>query len=523
MSRTRSSDMRGMLKSKRANSRLLDTNIDRISVKAINKEIVPQLDISKKEIMIDIEYPKTERKTPRPVALFIEPRTERPLRKLEALIGVSGMHGNRSMELSNNGKRQLGLSGISYCAAFEPISALIPVKSNLRRDVYVKSNTNSPLKKKLLERQPKDLKAFNVCSKKVISIKSPKKSSPKPLKHFTNLEKVSEYRQKEIDKYMRKVTNLKSLIVSSIENLDCDLLQIEKSDFSILTSDHAKRFDDAKVGYFVIDVEMLQSVINDIDEIWFEDTGIMRQSHKNQFNVCMPDSNRALHDHNDIVRHRQLDDTNDIWLCQASIRLHGDALMHTNTTWTSRANCDKSKFDDMYETLYGTDFEVDVDRHAVQSPGTDRSAMHIQYRPPVGKSKIDSKQCKQRKNKNYADYTYRPQDSLIEIIKLKTMEYVNFSLNPTISVLLLLHAAKHLMHHKEHTHSLHMLILALNMSLLFDISQLSAWAYKHIGDYYSAIRIYDIAQLSYTRSLMHGMRTHDRIHSTRMYDSIGSI
>lgn len=508
----------------RKERRYLVRSLEKNPVSVISTEVVPQLKISRERISIENRDSQTERKI-RPTNIsFREPFSERPGRKL-AEIDISGIHDFNSI-CSPKDNANLGLSSSSYQMDNEPKSTATPLKKASTKDFNPNNSGVSSSKGKLKKTLSKYLRGLDFGSKRLLQ-KNQKKVSPKEIRLLCKFRKVDAQRQKEIDKFMVRVAGLRTIIVNSVAELFRDFKLIEKSDFSILTDnidmDNIESINDHKYRYFNVDANMMMAMIDNADCRWFDD---YKEREDKGERICNGKGNENALGR---IKEKTNDDSVGRWSDEPSARINDfyqrteDVFMMTGTTWSSRGHSPRTQFDKLYHTFYGSEFDEDVNKSALDSPTRFLSTITRKYKPPIGQSKVNCKQSNKRKNKSYAEYSYKSKENLTDLLRIKSMEYVYFSLNHSVSFLLLLHTSKFMMENNEKVDCINLLILALNISLLFEKSQLSAWAYKSIGDYYSSQRTYDIAQLSYTRALQHSLVVNDRQLMIRMFDQIGKF
>lgn len=343
--------------------------------------------------------------------------------------------------------------------------------------------------------------------------------------------KVTPSRQTEIDKYLVRFPKMKRLILNSVAGLKKDFVLISKSDFSILTVEHTndgrlKGLSSMIQKYFFKEVDLLQILCEEIDENWFDDGGLVSSiSQANKIPVVeeAPTSpKRKMLRPKPSTETKARPKTQDTWALSIDTAA-APYFFITDSTWKSRNTERKMAFDTLYEKFYGSEFNTDIEKSAKTLRQEACRSASKRYQPPRATSKVDCKQSTKAKSRVYPHYKFRVTELAASTLLEKTTDYVFFSLNHVVVSYVLVHSAVFLRECHLTKESLKLLIMALNVGLLFNNSQLLSFTYKSLGDHYFGERCFEASQLAYTRALQHCLITDDRKMMIRLYDLIGNL
>lgn len=361
---------------------------------------------------------------------------------------------------------------------------------------------------------------LNVVSK-MKSFSPQKINRPKPT---LKLKFVTQERQTEMTKYLKRIHPVTKLIKNSIAVLKEDFQVIMKSDFSILgkrcPSDSLAVIEKIADLYFAMELELLQSILESVDPTWFDlsyqetkkETVSLRKRRNAQTNL--PEFNLEMLSEkiNQETKNRK-----DLELAE----IGEDQFYLTNTLFSTFRTEETEKFDGIYTTLYGSEFDQDVET-SVKNMNRRMKASEL-YKPPIGKCLVDCKQSKKVRSKIYSSYHHRIEEKSVCTLWECTNDYISFSLNFATISMILLQSGKYLLGIGKPDYCFCLLEKAINVALLFRSSEILIHIYKTLGEYYLSFRNFEMAQMAFTKALNHSIKVGDLKFMLLMYDAIGSL
>jgi hypothetical protein len=205
-----------------------------------------------------------------------------------------------------------------------------------------------------------------------------------------------------------------------------------------------------------------------------------------------------------------------------SNRIHYQPLEDLFSTSTDNRSDD---FEYLFNHAYGRQLSEEVNSR-VETLTTSRPTTATntgRQSRKVAKSKIDSGRASTARTRSPGQDTFQFETTRLtnEMVKAKIEFVLTRSLNSYVLSFILLLSSRYLLTTNQPTDSLQYLIIALNLSLLFEDYFIIMQVFKSLGDYFAKIRKFEFSLIMYTRGLQRAIDTKDAAMQTIFFDLIG--